>query len=141
MKNKATLMVFLFIMTAAAIPASAKCRYPSLNIREKEGIGRYLADENGMTLYRFAKDSPGTSTCKGPCAEKWTVYYREKFVKPKVLKKEEFGTIMREDGKRQLTFRGYPVYYFVNDEQPGDTNGQGVNSVWFVVNPDDAELK
>jgi predicted lipoprotein with Yx(FWY)xxD motif len=68
--------------------------------------------------------------------EKWPIYYREMVAAAKELKAEDFGTITREDGKKQTTFRGYPLYYWMNDKQAGDTTGQGVNDVWFVVNPD-----
>ena len=44
----------------------------------KEGVGNYLADAKGMTLYWFTKDSPGKSSCSGPCVEKWPLYFREK---------------------------------------------------------------
>ena len=51
------------------------------------------------------------------------------------MKAEDFGTITREDGQKQTTFRGFPLYYWVNDKAAGDTLGQNVNSVWFVVDP------
>ncbi|MCX7794097.1 MAG: hypothetical protein N2257_06815 [Thermodesulfovibrionales bacterium] len=108
----------------------------AIKIQEKEGLGKYLTDAEGKTLYWFKKDAPGKSTCTGPCLERWPLYYRESIVPPKGLKAEDFGTITREDGKKQTTFRGYPLYYFFNDKKAGDTNGQGVNNVWFVINPD-----
>lgn len=107
-----------------------------IKIQDKAGIGKYLSDTEGKTLYWFKKDSPGKSSCAGPCLEKWPIYYREKVAAPKDTKSGDFGTITRKDGKKQTTFRGYPLYYWVNDKQPGDTNGQSVNNVWFVVNPD-----
>lgn len=108
----------------------------AIKIQEKAGIGKYLTDTEGKSLYWFKKDSPGKSACSGPCVEKWPVYYRETVAPPAGLKAEDFATITREDGKKQTTFRGYPLYYWVNDQQPGDTNGQGVNNVWFVIEPD-----
>lgn len=101
----------------------------------KEGLGSYLADAKGKTLYWFKNDSPGKSTCSGPCVEKWPPYFREKVSAGEGLKGEDFGTIAREDGKKQTTFRGYPLYYWAGDKAKGDTNGQGVNNVWFVVDP------
>jgi len=101
----------------------------------KAGIGKYLTDTEGKALYQFKKDSPGTSACTGPCLEKWPIYYRETVAAPKGIK-EDFGTITREDGKKQTTFRGYPLYYWNNDKKTGETTGQGVNSVWYVINPD-----
>ena len=47
----------------------------------------------------------------------------------------------REDGKKQTTFRGYPLYYWAGDKAPGDTKGQGVNNVWYVIDPAKFPLK
>jgi predicted lipoprotein with Yx(FWY)xxD motif len=46
----------------------------------------------------------------------------------------KLGTIKRKDGKLQVTYNGMPLYLWVNDKAPGDTTGQNVNGVWFVVN-------
>lgn len=101
----------------------------------KEGVGNYLTDAKGMTLYWFAKDSPGKSACAGPCVERWPIYFRESVKAGGGLKDEDFGTITREDGRKQSTFRGHPLYYWVGDRAKGDTNGQGVNNVWHVIDP------
>lgn len=101
----------------------------------KEGVGNYLTDAQGKTLYWFQKDSPGKSACMGPCVEKWPIYFREKVKAGEGTKDEDFGTITREDGKKQSAFRGYPLYYWVGDKAKGDTGGQGVNGVWFVIDP------
>ena len=108
----------------------------AIKIQEKVGIGKYLTDTEGKTLYWFKKDSPGKSTCSGACLEKWPIYYRETVAAPKGIKAEDFGTITREDGKKQTTFRGYPIYYWNCDKKAGDTNGQGFNNVWNAINPD-----
>lgn len=54
---------------------------------------------------------------------------------PEGVPAEDFGTIAREDGQKQTTFRGYPLYYWVGDKAEGDTLGQNVNEVWFVIDP------
>ena len=46
------------------------------------------------------------------------------------------GTITRDDGSTQVTYNGWPLYYFHEDAAPGDTNGQGVGGVWFLVSPE-----
>ena len=43
------------------------------------------------------------------------------------------GTTERDDGSTQVTYNGWPLYYFANDAAAGDTNGQAVNDVWYVV--------
>jgi predicted lipoprotein with Yx(FWY)xxD motif len=101
----------------------------------KDGVGSYLADAKGMTLYWFKKDSPGKSACAGPCVERWPIYYRDAVAAGEGTKPEDFGTITREDGKKQTTFRGYPLYYWAGDKAKGDTTGQGVNNVWYVIDP------
>lgn len=106
-----------------------------IKIQEKEGIGKYLTDNNGMTLYWFKKDTPGKSACEGPCVDKWPIYYQESAKVPAGMKAGELATITRSDGKKQTTFRGYPLYYWMNDKKAGETLGQGVNNVWYIVNP------
>jgi predicted lipoprotein with Yx(FWY)xxD motif len=101
----------------------------------KDGVGSYLADARGMTLYWFKKDSPGKSACAGPCVANWPVYHRENVAAGEGTKAEDFGTITGDDGKKQTTFRGYPLYYRAGDKAPGDSKGQGMNDVWHVVDP------
>jgi len=49
------------------------------------------------------------------------------------------GTVEREDGATQVTFRGHPLYYFVNDVLPGEVNCQAVaqfGGTWYVLSPE-----
>ncbi len=107
-------------------------------IAYKEGIGYYLTDAKGRTLYYFAKDVPGSgkSACYGDCAKKWPPFYVENLVLPPGLSREDFSVITRSDGKKQLAYKGWPLYYFFKDAKPGDTNGEDVKHVWFVMKPD-----
>lgn len=109
--------------------------HQSVTIAKKEGIGNYLVDSKAMTLYYFKKDSVGKSVCANDCLAKWPVFYMEKPTASKDLNTNDFGVIMRDDGKKQTTFRGMPVYYFFKDAKPGDTSGQGVGNVWYVIDP------
>jgi predicted lipoprotein with Yx(FWY)xxD motif len=34
--------------------------------------------------------------------------------------------ITRDDGSKQVTYKGLPLYYWQNDKAPGDVTGQGV---------------
>jgi len=122
----------LFVLLTAA---TAWSMHHEVKIAEKPGIGHYLTDTEGMTLYWFKKDSAGMSACAGPCLEKWPAFYRKTVGVTEGLSAEDFGTITRGDGAMQTTFRGYPLYYWVNDKAAGDTSGQGVKEVWYVVDP------
>jgi predicted lipoprotein with Yx(FWY)xxD motif len=129
--TSASLGLFLVI----GMFAMAWANQPAVKIADKDGVGRYLTDADGMTLYWFTKDSSGKSVCNGGCLEKWPVYYSESVAPPMGVDAKDFGTITRADGKTQTTFRGYPLYYFFKDGKPGDTAGQGVKGVWYVIDP------
>lgn len=126
------LLMLCGIGTLAAQPYSVQ-----ILTRDNKPLGAYLADENGMTLYWNKKDSPGKSTCSGPCLKHWPpVVIPTTMTLPEKLKPSDFGTIRRDDGTIQTTFRGYPLYYSTMDRQPGDARGQGIDNVWYVINPD-----
>lgn len=42
---------------------------------------------------------------------------------------------VHRDNSGGNTYNGMPLYYWIEDETPGDTTGQNVSGVWFVVNP------
>jgi predicted lipoprotein with Yx(FWY)xxD motif len=112
-----------------------------IKIQQKASVGRYLTDAQGKALYWFKKDSPGKSACSGACLDKWPIFYREAVAVPGGMKAGEFATITREDGKKQTTFRGMPLYYWVNDKAAGEIGGQGLNSLWYVIDPDNFPVK
>lgn len=107
----------------------------SLKLLANEKTGKYLADSKGMALYYFKKDEPGKSNCAGECLENWPPFMEKDFDVPEGFDKKDFGTIKREDtGAEQVAYKGFPLYYFVNDKQEGDVNGEGVKDVWYIVN-------
>jgi predicted lipoprotein with Yx(FWY)xxD motif/plastocyanin len=107
---------------------------PTVNLASKAEIGNYLVNGSGFTLYRFLKDTPGngTSVCNGTCAKFWPPFYTSNLVLPAGLDKSDFGVITRADGTKQVTYYGWPLYYYASDKKPGDTNGQGIGNVWFA---------
>lgn len=109
----------------------------SLQLLQDDKVGEYLADTKGMALYYFKKDEPKTSKCSGECLDNWPPFMEKDFDVPEGFEKSDFGTITREDtGAEQVTYKGYPLYYFVKDRNKGDVIGQGVKNVWFLINKD-----
>lgn len=88
-----------------------------------------LTGRDGMTLYTFDADANGRSACNGACLAVWPA------AKPGDAKGGDFGEMTREDGVKQLTHRGKPLYYYVNDKKPGDRNGDKLQNVWHVAMP------
>lgn len=125
----------MLCMAVAVLMFSTMAGAAGVGVKDKDGIGKYLTDEKGMTLYLFKKDTVGNSVCAGPCVEKWPLFSAEKVTVPEGVNAGDFGIIVRSDGKKQSTYKGMPLYYFFKDLKPGDTTGQGVNNVWYVVAP------
>lgn len=132
---KITRFTVLLVLFAVVFAGVAFAAHHAVKVAEKEGIGKYLTDTEGKTLYWFKKDTAGMSACAGPCLEKWPIYFRGKVEAKGTLKNEDFGTITRKDGKKQTTYKGMPMYYFFQDKKAGDTLGHKVNDVWFVITP------
>ena len=128
-------IIALFLGILAVGVSSAAAEALTIRTMQKDGLGQYLTDGNGMTLYYFAKDSPGKSVCTGECLTKWPpLTSAGKMRVASNLNAKDFGALDTAGGK-QATFRGYPLYRFFKDGQPGDTNGQGVGGIWFVIDP------
>ncbi len=115
--------------------APARAEQDTVKVAKSDKVGSYLTDAKGMTLYVFKKDAGGKSACTGPCVTKWPIYFHERVGPAAGLKATDFGTITREDGQKQTTYKGKPLYYYSADEAPGDTKGQGFNGVWAVASP------
>lgn len=97
----------------------------------------FLTASNGMTLYTFDKDSVGTTTCYGACAQKWPPYViaGDAQVKPPQGASGQVATIGRLDGGQQVTYQGMPLYFYSDDKQPGDSMGDNFNNLWHIVKP------
>jgi predicted lipoprotein with Yx(FWY)xxD motif len=98
-------------------------------------LGTYLTDAEGMTLYLFTNDEPGVSNCYDDCAENWPPFTAEEPLSLPEGVAGELTLIERDDATQQVAYNGMPLYYWANDEAPGDTTGHEVGGVWFVVNP------
>ena len=134
-------VLILASCTQASEPAPAPGPGPeaspmTIGTRMMDVVGDYLVDSDGMTLYYFTNDEEGMSHADSTILATWPVFYAGDFKVSSGLSAADFGTITRSDGKMQTTFRGWPLYYYRGDNAAGDTNGQGLNDIWFVVSPD-----
>ena len=95
-------------------------------------LGTILVDGEGRTLYLFMPDAQGASMCLDSCATTW----------PPLAGPATAGdgadqallsTATRPDGAAQVTYNGWPLYHFASDAAAGDTNGQGVGNIWYVI--------
>ena len=109
----------------------------TVDLGKTDELGSFLVDDKGMTLYLFTKDTPNTSNCYDKCATNWPpLLTTGNPVAGKGLDASMLGTTARTDGTTQVTYNGWPLYYYVKDTKAGDTVGQNVGDVWFVISPE-----
>jgi predicted lipoprotein with Yx(FWY)xxD motif len=97
-------------------------------------LGNVLVGPNGLTLYMFTRDANGESACYDQCAKNWPPLLTEGApVAARGVDAAKLGTTTRKDGATQVTYNGMPLYFWAADQKPGDTAGQNVGNVWFVL--------
>lgn len=101
-------------------------------------MGKVVTDAKGWVLYRFDLDSttPSASTCSGKCAQIWPPVLADGTPELVGIPAKLVGTIERDDGAKQVTLNGWPLYRYIGDPKPGAWKGQMVNGTWFVTAPD-----
>jgi len=109
------------------------------------GLGRIIVDSHGKTLYLWAHDKRGKSTCYGKCAKAWPALITRG--KPRAIsgaRSSLLGTTRRADGRIQVTYRRHPLYYFVGDGRAGQTTGEGLAAFggrWYAVSAAGAAVR
>jgi predicted lipoprotein with Yx(FWY)xxD motif len=100
-------------------------------------LGKVLVESKGLTLYDFHKDEGGMSSCYGACAEAWPPLLTTGAPQPgNGASASMLGTVERKDGTMQVTYAGHPLYTFVEDEKPGESNGNDVKAFggqWYAL--------
>ena len=115
---------------------------PTVKTAMNDKSGTFLVDAKGMALYMFTKDTKDTSNCYGGCATAWPpLLVTDAPVLSKDLMKNLVSTTTRTDGTKQLTYAGWPLYYYIKDKAAGDITGQGVGHVWYLLAPDGSLIK
>ena len=95
---------------------------------------KVLTNAKGFTLYWFVPDTSTKSNCNGACAQYWPPVKAPVTAGAGVTGK--IGVITRQDGSKQATYDGHPLYTYVSDTAPGQAKGNGLNlsgGVWHEV--------
>ncbi|WP_410610753.1 SCO0930 family lipoprotein [Amycolatopsis sp. lyj-109] len=118
----------------SAVPAGAAAQLISSTV---DGLGTVLADAEGHTLYRFAKDAatPSKATCAGPCATTWPPLVSDAPAVAAGVDSRLVGQVARPDGRKQVTIDGWPVYRYAKDTGPGVALGREVSADWAAITP------
>ncbi len=128
--------------TAAPTEAASMAKPVTLQMGNNDTLGKFISDGDGNTLYLFTKDIKGTSNCYDKCAQAWPPVIPDGAPTLKDgVDTALISTTLRTDGSTQLTYNGWPLYYYFKDKAPGDTTGQAVNDVWWVVSGEGNPIK
>ena len=108
--------------------------------------GTVLVAANGKTLYRYTIDGKGVNRCtaNATCNKYWPSLLVKPGVKPTAAGGANaalVGTIKAAHGLRQVTYAGWPLYFFAGDKAAGQVNGQGFGKQWYLVNTKGALVK
>ena len=110
----------------------------TINVND-DGTPAFLVDDQGRALYVYLLDTPGSnmSACiDAECMSEWpAVLVTGTPTAGEGVDSALLGTITRDNGQMQATYNSWPLYYFDEDVDPGDMNGQGVDGEWFLVSP------
>lgn len=109
----------------------------TVRVAQDPELGAILVDSRGFTLYTFGNDTPGsgTSICVDGCAQAWPPLSADGEPTGGDGVDGDLATIQREDGTVQVTYNGAPLYRYVSDTAPGQTNGHMQGNIWFVATP------
>ena len=138
------LVAGVVVLTIAVTRGSASQRKPASGAAlsavsvKHTSLGNIVVDTKGHTLYLFKADRPNRSTLSREGFAVWPAFAPAG--KPQAkggISAAHIATI-KSDGKRQVTYFGHPLYYYVGDKSSGQTNGQGLKqfgALWYVLSP------
>ncbi|HEY4316197.1 MAG TPA: hypothetical protein VGN04_01210 [Herbaspirillum sp.] len=111
----------------AALLLSVAAMAHAADVKKSGGM---LVTSDGMTVYTFDKDSAdsGKSACAGPCTGLWPAV-----TTADTGLKAPYGSIKRDDGSMQLTYKGKPLYRYSGDKKAGDASGDNFKDIWHAV--------
>jgi len=149
MAFKITFIGIATLLIAAALnqvgfAGPAKSSAASVGVSQSK-LGRILVNQRGRSLYLFAKDTRGKSSCYFGCATYWPPLIVSG--RPRAgtgAKATLLGRIRRSDGRWQVTYNSHPLYTYVGDSKRGQTNGEGLDDFggeWDLISPRGATVE
>src|SRR5262245_52036446 len=139
-----SIAVTSILVVGLALASAASAAGGTVVTWKKTGIGPAITTANGHTLYLFRADHGTTSACYGKCATFWPpLLTTSKATASGRVKSSLLGTTKRKDGKLQVTYKGHPLYTFVQDKKAGQTAGEGSKNFgasWYALAPSGATI-
>jgi predicted lipoprotein with Yx(FWY)xxD motif len=121
----------LALVVAAAAPTPQVVVETAHNDRLDRTI---VVNRRGLSLYSLSAETNGRFICTdAACLSLWKPLTIARGKRPAGVR--SLGTVRRPNGKLQVTYRGRPLYRFVEDRRPGQIGGEGFRDVgvWRVA--------
>ena len=131
--------------TATAVvaldPIEESAPLVELETVSNDRVGLYVIDASGRPVYALiAATGGGTIDCTGACADQFQpVIGRPRAEVGGAIDPNILGTVLRKDGRRQVTMRGMPLWRYEGDQVSTHTRGHGLpvgNGTARLVWPD-----
>ena len=129
----AAVLASLAVLAGGAVAAGAPLVSTAHNAKLNETV---LVNRSGHTLYHLSVERKGHFICtNSTCVSLWHPLIVPKGMKP--TGRVPLGTVMRPNGQMQVTYKGEPLYSFVEDAKRGDVKGEGFRDVgvWHAASP------
>ncbi|MDH4469169.1 MAG: hypothetical protein QE271_14005 [Bacteriovoracaceae bacterium] len=129
--KKLVLLMTLIVLTQFAQAGEiidAIAQSSDLKVQVLKDGRKIVASKTGLTLYTFDNDTTGISTCFDGCAKVWPAIETIQDQVP-----APFKITLRPDGKKQISLENQPLYFFANDQKPGDIKGDNLGGIWHIV--------
>ena len=123
------LSALVSLVLSSLVPALAHAQGPGPVTTVVVNGKSIMANVSRMTVYSFDPDAPGESKCYKQCASEWPPV----LVDAKEALAAPFAATKRKEGTLQLTYKSHPLYLYVDDQKPGDIEGDGLGGIWHVV--------
>ena len=137
--RKILLVVPVLVLGLAACGGQAEqpAAAPATTVKVgRTDLGPVLTDQTGRVLYGFTRDKEKAAACDASCVAVWPALAGKGALAGDGAKAALLGETPVSDATPQVTYNGWPLYYYVGDAVPGEANGAGVDGEWFPVAPD-----
>jgi predicted lipoprotein with Yx(FWY)xxD motif len=116
--------------------SAARRAGPRVKLRDSQ-LGPVLFDGRNRALYYFTRDARNRSRCYGECAVAWPPFYATGRTRAaRGVDRSLLGTVKRRDGRRQVTYKGRPLYFYIDDPrgQVLCNNVPEFGGIWYALN-------
>ncbi len=100
-----------------------------------------LYGADGQAIYLFDLEATTQPRCYDECADAWPpVLTTGDPVAARGVRPALLGTVERQDGTSQVTYRGHPLYFYAHEDpwQVLCHDFEDFGGTWYVVQPDGA---